>query len=81
MNQKVSFSSVRALLGVFGIPALAAALIIYAFYVTVPLTYIEKKEFKELDTRVIKVEESLKQLPTVLQIKMALEEVLREHGQ
>lgn len=78
VERKVSSTTVRWLLSVFGIPVLAAVLVIYAFYVKVPLTYTEKEEFSALSHKVIKIEEHINQLPTAAQIKSVMQEVLKE---
>jgi len=81
VERKVSAGAVRWFVGMFGIPILAAALVIYAFYIKVPLTYTEKQEFHALQNQVIKIEENVKQLPTASQIKDVMKEALREYKQ
>lgn len=78
-SNKVSTTTIRWLLSIFGIPVLAGLLVAYAFYVKVPLTYTEKQEFNALQTQVVKIEEKVKQLPTASQIKDVMKEVLIEH--
>jgi hypothetical protein len=79
VERKVSAGTVRWFFGVFGIPLLAAGLVVYAFFVKVPLTYTEKQEFHALQNQVVKIEENIKQLPTATQIKDVMREVLKEH--
>jgi hypothetical protein len=79
MHQKVSTTTVRWLLSIFGIPIIAAALVIYAFYVKVPLTYTEKQEFNALQDQVVKIEEKVKQIPTATEMKGIVKEALKEH--
>lgn len=80
MTRKVSTSTVRWFISIFGIPLLAGLLVAYAFYVKVPLTYTEKQEFNTLQEKVVKIEETVKQLPTTPQVKDALKEALKETG-
>jgi hypothetical protein len=78
LSRKLSIKSVRWYVTVFALPVLAGLFAFYQFYIAAPLTYSTKTDVGLIDTRVIKIEEQIKQLPTGVQMKEIMKEALKE---
>jgi hypothetical protein len=79
LTKKVSITSVKWVVAVFGLPALLACLALYAFYIRAPLVYVDKQEHHILSEKVVKMEERIDKLPDTVMMKQIMREVLTEH--